>query len=62
MLYPVTLIPVPCKMLQAGDIDSNSEDNNVDDIPRSQFHIADCTLTILSVFNVDRSSNNDKKC
>ena len=53
---------MPCKMLQARDDNSHSEDNG---IPRPQFDIADCTLTILSVFDINCSSNkkqdNDNK-
>ena len=45
-LDPITLISMPCKTLYTGDIDSNSNINN--DIPRLQFNIIDCTLTILS--------------
>ena len=61
-LDPIALTPMPCKMLQAGDIDSISEDDSVrDGISRPQFNVVDCTLTILSVFNVNWSPNKDKQ-
>ena len=59
VLDPVTLTPIPCKMLQTGDTDSHSEDG--DGIPRPQFDVGNCTLTILSVFNINWSSNKDKQ-
>ena len=49
-------------MLQARDVDSHSEDDGIDgNIPRPQFHIANCTLKILSVFCVNWSPNKDKQ-
>ena len=45
-------------MLQTGDSESHSED---DGIPRPQFDVGNCTLTILSVFNINWSSNKDKR-
>ena len=57
-LDPVTLTPMPCKMLQTSDASSNSEDGG---IPRPQFDIINCTLTILSVFNINWSSNKTKQ-
>ena len=61
-LDPIALTPMSCKMLQAGDIDSISEDDSVNDgISRPQFNVVDCTLTILSVFNVNWSPNKDKR-
>ena len=62
ILDPVTLTPMPCKMLQTRDNASHSEDDSIDDsIPRPQFVIGNCTLTILSVFNVNWSSNKDEQ-
>ena len=58
ILDPVTLTPMPCKMLQTRDSDSHRED---DGIPRPQFDIANCTLTILSVFNTNWSSYKKKQ-
>ena len=58
MLDPTTLTPLPCKMLQARDNISRSED---DGIPRPQFDIANCILTILGVFNISWSSDNNKQ-
>ena len=49
MLDPTTLTPLPCKMPQARDSNSRSE---YDGIPRPQFYIANCILTILGVFNI----------
>ena len=57
-LDPVTLTPMPCKMLQTSDTSSNSEDGG---IPRPQFDIINCTLTILSVFNINWLSNKMKQ-
>ena len=42
-LDPVTLTPMPCKMLQAGDIDSDSEDDSIDNV------FPDLSLTLLTV-------------
>ena len=58
ILDPVTLTPIPCKMLQAQDSNSHSED---DGTPRPQFDIADCSLKILSVFDINWSSSKDKQ-
>ena len=58
MLDPTTLTPMPCKMLQARDNNSRSDDGG---IPRPQFDIVDCILTILGVFNVSWSSNKKKQ-
>ena len=57
MLDPTALTPMPCKMLQARDSNSPSEDSG---IPRPQFDIANCILTILGVFNISWSSNKNK--
>jgi len=57
-LDPITLTPMPCKMLQA----SNSNPHNEDDgIPRPQFDIANCTVTILNVFDINWGSNENKQ-
>ena len=58
ILDPITLTPMPCKMLQTRDSNSHRED---DGIPRPQFDIANCVLTILSVFNINWSSNKKKQ-
>ena len=57
-LDPITLTPMSCKMLQTQDGNSHSED---DGIPRPQFDIANCILTILSVFDINWSSNKKKQ-
>ena len=57
-LDPVTLALMPCKMLHPRDTATHSEE---DGIPRPQFDIANCILTILSVFNIDRSSSKDRQ-
>ena len=57
-LDPVTLTPMPCKMVQTRGSNSHSED---DGIPRPQFDVANCTVTILSVFNINWSSNKKKQ-
>ena len=62
ILDPTTLTPLPCKMLQARDDDPHSEYDGIDDsIPRPQFDIANCTVSILSVFYVNWSPNKDKQ-
>ena len=58
MLDPTTLTPMPCKMLQVRDNNSRSDNGG---IPRPQFDIVDCILTILGVFNVSWSSNKKKQ-
>ena len=59
MLDPTTLTPMPCKMLlQARDSNSYSKDGG---IPRPQFDIANCILTILGLFNLIWSSNKNKQ-
>ena len=51
-----------CKMLRARDGNSDDKDEGIDDgIPRPQFDIANCTLTILSVFDINWSSSKDKQ-
>ena len=59
ILDPITLIPMPCKMLQARDSDPSSDDD--DSIPRPQFDIANCTLTVLNVFDINWSSSRCKQ-
>ena len=62
ILDPITLAPLPCKMLQARDDGPHSEDDSIDDsIPRPQFDITDCTVRILSVFDVNWPSNKRDK-
>ena len=58
MLDPTTLTPMPCKMLEARDNNSRSDDGG---IPSPQFDIVDCILTILGVFNISWSSNKKKQ-
>ena len=58
LLDPITLVPMPYKMLQPGDSNAHSEN---DGVPKPQFDIADCTLNILSVFNINWSSNKDEQ-
>ena len=61
-LDPITLTPMTCKMLRARDGNSDDKDEGIDDgIPRPQFDIANCTLTILSVFDINWSSSKDKQ-
>jgi len=54
-LDPTTLTPMPCKMLW----EKNSSE--ADGIPRPQFDIANCILTVLRVFNINWSSNERKQ-
>ena len=61
ILDPITLTLLPCKMLQAGDKDSHSEGDDGTSIPRPQFDVGNCTLTILSMFNINWSTNKDKQ-
>ena len=62
IMDPITLTPMPCKMLQARDVDPHSEDDGIDgNISRPQFNIVNCTLKILSVFCVNWSPNKDKQ-
>ena len=62
ILDPIILTPLPCKMLQAEDSDSHNEGyETLDSIPRPQFDVGNCTLTILSVFDINWSSNKDKQ-
>ena len=62
ILDPITLTPMPYKMLQARDVGPHSEDDGTDgNTPRPQFNIANCTLRILSVFCVNWSPNKDKQ-
>ena len=58
ILDPITLTPMPCKMLQAGHSNSHRDD---DGIPRPQFDVANCTLTILSIFNINWSFDKKKQ-
>ena len=51
----ITLTLIPCKMLQA-TTDSGEDDG----IPRPQFDVGNCHLTILSVFDINWSSNKNK--
>jgi len=57
-LDPIALTPMPCKMLQESDSNPHNED---DGIPRPQFDIANCTVTVLSVFNIDWISKNKRE-
>ena len=52
----ITLTPIPCKMLQT-TTDSDEDDG----IPRPQFDVSNCTLTILSVFDINWSSNENRQ-
>ena len=55
-LNPTTLTPMPYKLLQ----EKNSSEAD-DGIPRPQFDIANCILTVLRVLNINWSSNERKQ-